>query len=52
MGAARATSATAASRPLAAFQNTQFELATAVTEVDVLEAYLDKAVLELATADQ
>ena len=34
-------------RPLAAFQNTAFELATAVTEVDVLEAYLDKAVLAL-----
>ena len=34
-------------RLLAAFQNTAFELATAVTEVDVLEAYLDKAVLAL-----
>src|SRR6201987_1206535 len=34
-------------QPLAAFQNTAFELATAVTEVDVLEAYLDKAVLAL-----
>ncbi len=31
----------------AAFQNTAFELATAVTETDVLEAYLDKAVLAL-----
>ncbi|HUZ23858.1 MAG TPA: acyl-CoA dehydrogenase family protein [Streptosporangiaceae bacterium] len=30
-------------KPIAAFQNTQFELANAVTEVDVLEAYLDKA---------
>ena len=29
--------------PRAAFQNTQFELATSVTEVDVLEAYLDKS---------
>jgi alkylation response protein AidB-like acyl-CoA dehydrogenase len=38
---------TAFGRPIAAFQNTQFELATAVTEVDVLEAYLDKAVLAL-----
>ena len=34
-------------KPLAAFQNTAFELAAAVTEVDVLEAYLDKAVLAL-----
>jgi alkylation response protein AidB-like acyl-CoA dehydrogenase len=34
-------------QPIAAFQNTAFELATAVTEVDVLEAYLDKAVLAL-----
>jgi alkylation response protein AidB-like acyl-CoA dehydrogenase len=41
------TQRTAFGRPLAAFQNTQFELATAVTEADVLEAYLDKAVLEL-----
>jgi acyl-CoA dehydrogenase len=30
---------------VASFQNTQFELATAVTEVDVLEAYIDQAVL-------
>jgi acyl-CoA dehydrogenase len=29
--------------PRAAFQNTQFELAASVTEVDVLEAYLDKS---------
>ena len=41
------TQRTAFGRPLAAFQNTQFELAMAVTEADVLEAYLDKAVLEL-----
>jgi alkylation response protein AidB-like acyl-CoA dehydrogenase len=41
------TQRTAFGRPIAAFQNTGFELATAVTEVDVLEAYLDKAVLEL-----
>jgi long-chain-acyl-CoA dehydrogenase len=34
-------------KPLAAFQNTAFELASAVTEVDVLEAYVDKAVLAL-----
>jgi long-chain-acyl-CoA dehydrogenase len=34
-------------KPLAAFQNTQFELASAVTEVDVLEAYVDKATLSL-----
>jgi alkylation response protein AidB-like acyl-CoA dehydrogenase len=38
---------TAFGQPIAAFQNTAFELATAVTEVDVLEAYLDKAVLAL-----
>ncbi len=41
------TQRTAFGRPVAAFQNTGFELATAVTEADVLEAYLDKAVLEL-----
>jgi alkylation response protein AidB-like acyl-CoA dehydrogenase len=41
------TQRTAFGRPIAAFQNTGFELATAVTEVDVLEAFLDKAVLEL-----
>ena len=41
------TSRTAFGQPLAAFQNTAFELATAVTETDVLEAYLDKAVLAL-----
>jgi long-chain-acyl-CoA dehydrogenase len=41
------TQRTAFGQPVAAFQNTAFELATAVTEVDVLEAYLDKAVLEL-----
>jgi alkylation response protein AidB-like acyl-CoA dehydrogenase len=38
-------------KPLAAFQNTAFELASAVTEVDVLEAYLDKAVLALNADD-
>jgi alkylation response protein AidB-like acyl-CoA dehydrogenase len=41
------THRTAFGQPIAAFQNTQFELATMVTEVDVLEAYLDKAVLAL-----
>jgi alkylation response protein AidB-like acyl-CoA dehydrogenase len=41
------THRTAFGQPLAAFQNTGFELATAVTETDVLEAYLDKAVLAL-----
>jgi alkylation response protein AidB-like acyl-CoA dehydrogenase len=41
------TQRTAFGKPIAAFQNTGFELATAVTEVDVLEAYLDKAVIEL-----
>jgi alkylation response protein AidB-like acyl-CoA dehydrogenase len=41
------TQRTAFGQPLAAFQNTAFELATAVTEVDVLEGYLDKAVLAL-----
>ena len=41
------TSRTAFGQPISAFQNTAFELATAVTETDVLEAYLDKAVLAL-----
>jgi long-chain-acyl-CoA dehydrogenase len=41
------TSRTAFGQPVAAFQNTGFELASMVTEVDVLEAYLDKAVLAL-----
>jgi len=41
------THRTAFGQPIAAFQNTQFELATMVTEVDVLEAYVDKAVLAL-----
>ena len=41
------TQRTAFGQPIAAFQNTQFELASMVTEVDVLEAYLDKAVLAL-----
>jgi alkylation response protein AidB-like acyl-CoA dehydrogenase len=35
---------TAFGQPVASFQNTQFELAAAVTEVDVLEAYIDKVV--------
>ena len=38
---------TAFGQPVASFQNAQFELATAVTEVDVLESYVDKAVLAL-----
>ena len=42
-----ATQRTAFGQPIAAFQNTAFELASAVTETDVLEAYLDKAVLAL-----
>ena len=41
------THRTAFGRPLAAFQNTRFELAASVTEVRVLEACLDKAVLAL-----
>jgi alkylation response protein AidB-like acyl-CoA dehydrogenase len=41
------TQRTAFGQPIAAFQNTQFELASMVTEVDVLEAYMDKAVLAL-----
>ena len=41
------TKRTAFGQPIAAFQNTQFELASMVTEVDVLEAYLDKAVRAL-----
>jgi alkylation response protein AidB-like acyl-CoA dehydrogenase len=41
------TQRTAFGQPIAAFQNTQFELASMVTEVDVLEAYLDKAVRAL-----
>ncbi len=41
------THRTAFGQPIAAFQNIQFELATMVTEVDVLEAYLNKAVLAL-----
>jgi alkylation response protein AidB-like acyl-CoA dehydrogenase len=41
------TTRTAFGQPIAAFQNTQFELASMVTEVDVLEAYLDKAVRAL-----
>ena len=38
---------TAFGQPLAAYQTTQFELASAVTEVDVLEAYIDKATFAL-----
>ena len=34
-------------QPLAAFQNTQFELAEMVTELDVLQAYIDAQVLAL-----
>ena len=34
-------------KPLAGFQNTQFELADLVTEIDVLQAYVDAAVLAL-----
>ena len=41
------TQRTAFGRPLAAFQNTRFELAALVTEVHVLEDCLDKAVLAL-----
>jgi alkylation response protein AidB-like acyl-CoA dehydrogenase len=41
------TGRSAFGKPIGSFQNTQFELATAVTEVDVLEAYIDKAVLAL-----
>jgi long-chain-acyl-CoA dehydrogenase len=40
-------SRTAFGTTVASFQNTQFQLATLVTEVDVLEAYVDKAVLAL-----
>ena len=42
---------TAFGQPIAAFQNTQFELASMVTEVDVLEAYVDKAVLALIAGE-
>jgi long-chain-acyl-CoA dehydrogenase len=41
------SSRTAFGKPIASFQNTQFELATLVTEVDVLEAFLDKATCAL-----
>jgi alkylation response protein AidB-like acyl-CoA dehydrogenase len=41
------TQRTAFGQPIASFQNTGFELATAVTEVDVLEAYVDKAIVAL-----
>ncbi len=45
------THRTAFGQPIAAFQNTQFELASMVTEVDVLEAYVDKAVLALNSGE-
>jgi alkylation response protein AidB-like acyl-CoA dehydrogenase len=38
---------TAFGQALAAFQNTQFQLADMATELDVIEAYLDKSVLAL-----
>jgi alkylation response protein AidB-like acyl-CoA dehydrogenase len=38
-------------QPLAAFQNTQFELAEMATELDVLQAYLDAQVLALNEGD-
>ncbi|MCW2621344.1 MAG: hypothetical protein JWL64_946 [Frankiales bacterium] len=38
---------TAFGSPIAAFQNTAFRLADLVTDLDVLEAYLDKSVLAL-----
>ena len=38
---------TAFGQPVAAFQNTQFELAEVATELDVLTAYVDAAVLAL-----
>jgi long-chain-acyl-CoA dehydrogenase len=41
------TQRTAFGQPIAAFQNTAFELASIVTETDVLEAYVDKAILSL-----
>ena len=41
------TQRTAFGQPIAAFQNTAFELASVVTETDVLEAYVDKAILSL-----
>ncbi len=45
------TQRTAFGQPIAAFQNTGFELASMVTEVDVLEAYLDKSVLALNSGE-
>jgi alkylation response protein AidB-like acyl-CoA dehydrogenase len=41
------TQRTAFGQPIAAFQNTAFELASVVTETDVLEAYVDKAIVAL-----
>jgi alkylation response protein AidB-like acyl-CoA dehydrogenase len=41
------TQRTAFGQPIAAFQNTAFELASVVTETDVLEAFIDKAILAL-----
>jgi alkylation response protein AidB-like acyl-CoA dehydrogenase len=41
------TQRTAFGQPIAAFQNTAFELASVVTETDVLEAYIDKSILAL-----
>jgi len=38
-------------QPIASFQNTAFELASVVTETDVLEAYVDKAILALNDGD-
>ncbi|MCU1599568.1 MAG: hypothetical protein JWO22_277, partial [Frankiales bacterium] len=38
-------------QPIAAFQNTAFELAEMATELDVLQAYLDASVLALNAGD-
>ena len=38
-------------KPLASFQNTQFVLAELATEIDVVQAYLDNAVLALNAGD-
>ncbi len=45
------TQRTAFGQPIAAFQNTGFELASMVTEVDVLEADQDKSVLALNSGE-
>jgi alkylation response protein AidB-like acyl-CoA dehydrogenase len=42
---------TAFGTPIASFQNTAFELAEMVTEIDVLQAYVDAAVLALNAGD-